>query len=727
MNSKVHPILYAFLFPSGAAATGQYYADYANELCKNTPDHWGAKFSSITLCCQTALSWVRLNICEANSAGETPTGTSEWYIDWSLEKCVQDCPVSQNSDCGGLASPWQTLYATEEACCENTFPGEYKGDCLKPTSAPSVSDSDKPSEVPSESPSSKPSVSSDKPSVVPTLSLMPSKAGQYYPDSQNDRCLQEEPCNTGVLPCLPGHSWGPTYLSIQECCQKAVGWVRPEICVANSGGQAFSGTNEWYMDWSLEKCVQDCNDSQNSDCGGFSQSWQTLFATEEVCCDASVTGAWRGNCLDASSLPPSASPSDVPSIKPSSSTPPSLSPSTSTTVYESRTDLTQECPAGLGLAENECQTAADELGLSYWKYSVSNWDGNQVPVPCGCHLWHTSANGVKLNYNTGSQCGTSTYVRGMICRKVPSISPSLSQQPSTSPSLSPSESGTYLSVCGASGKTTACSANAPAATNTAEDLPVRCCKDSTVDLSSSGWTRGNGNWTPTSSTCTNVWARSLDADGNCQTALNFWEARAMCTDLGGRLCTSEELLADCTRGAGCGFDEFMVWSSTEVVSTATPSDAPSSKPSSVPSISPSLSQQPSTPPSLSPSESGTYLLACGASSYSTACAGNTAATNTAEEHPVRCCKDSTVDLSSSGWTRGSTYWTPTSSTCTDVWARSDDADGNCQSALNFWEARAMCTDLGGRLCTSEELLADCTRGAGCGGDNAMVWSSTEVP
>jgi hypothetical protein len=159
--------------------------------------------------------------------------------------------------------------------------------------------------------------------------------------------------------------------------------------------------------------------------------------------------------------------------------------------------------------------------------------------------------------------------------------------------------------------------------------------------------------------------------------------------------------------------------------SASPSDVPSVKPSS--STPPSLSQQPSTPPSLSPSVSGTYLLGCGASSYSTACAGNTAATNTAEEHEVRCCKDSTDtdDLSSSGWTRGSTNWTPTSSTCTNVWARSEDADGNCQT-LNFWEARAMCTDLGGRLCTSEELLEDCTRGSGCGGDQLMIWSSTEV-
>ena len=32
----------------------------------------------------------------------------------------------------------------------------------------------------------------------------------------------------------------------------------------------------------------------------------------------------------------------------------------------------------------------------------------------------------------------------------------------------------------------------------------------------------------------------------------------------------------------------------------------------------------------------------------------------------------------------------------------------------------MCADLGGRLCTSEELLADCTRVSGCGGDQVMI-------
>jgi hypothetical protein len=101
----------------------------------------------------------------------------------------------------------------------------------------------------------------------------------------------------------------------------------------------------------------------------------------------------------------------------------SASASTSTSVYQHgngyqhRTNLNQECPAGLGLAENECQTAADELGLDYYVYVAKDWDDQQDSVPCGCHLWETSS-GIKLNYNKGTQCETFDSVRGMICKKV---------------------------------------------------------------------------------------------------------------------------------------------------------------------------------------------------------------------------------------------------------------------------------------------------------------------
>ena len=46
---------------------------------------------------------------------------------------------------------------------------------------------------------------------------------------------------------------------------------------------------------------------------------------------------------------------------------------------------------------------------------------------------------------------------------------------------------------------------------------------------------------------------------------------------------------------------------------------------------------------------------------------------------------------------------------------------------NHEEASAMCAEMGGRLCTAEELLGDCTRDTGCGHNHDLIWSSTEAP
>jgi len=44
--------------------------------------------------------------------------------------------------------------------------------------------------------------------------------------------------------------------------------------------------------------------------------------------------------------------------------------------------------------------------------------------------------------------------------------------------------------------------------------------------------------------------------------------------------------------------------------------------------------------------------------------------------------------------------------------------------VDFKAAEKMCTDLGARLCTGVELMHDETKGTGCKGDCAAVWSST---
>lgn len=142
--------------------------------------------------------------------------------------------------------------------------------------------------------------------------------------------------------------------------------------------------------------------------------------------------------------------------------------------------------------------------------------------------------------------------------------------------------------------------------------------------------------------------------------------------------------------------------------------APTPSPTHAPTSSPTKS--PSTP--LGPDASTSYLLACG-SSFSSSCGGQTASANEAEDHEVRCCRDSAA----TGWTQPSNR----KDICADVWGRSTDANEDCQHALNHEEASAMCAAMGGRLCTAEELLGDCTHNTGCGHNNDLIWSSTEAP
>ena len=78
---------------------------------------------------------------------------------------------------------------------------------------------------------------------------------------------------------------------------------------------------------------------------------------------------------------------------------------------------------------------------------------------------------------------------------------------------------------------------------------------------------------------------------------------------------------------------------------------------------------------------------------------------------VGCCADTAV----AGFTQ--------QSGCS-VWGERDPGDSDCQHGLNFHDAEAFCASVGGRLCTADELDADCTQGTGCQHDFDLLWSST---
>ena len=130
------------------------------------------------------------------------------------------------------------------------------------------------------------------------------------------------------------------------------------------------------------------------------------------------------------------------------------------------------------------------------------------------------------------------------------------------------------------------------------------------------------------------------------------------------------------------------------------------------------SKSPTSRPSLPPGS--TVLLACGSSVQ--ACSGQTqTVSNLNESHEVRCCVESSTNPG--GWSKHS------SGKCaaagfTSTWGESDFSGVGCVDSATYDQAQQICSNAGGRLCTKDELLADCTRGSGCGYDRHMIWSST---
>ncbi len=94
--------------------------------------------------------------------------------------------------------------------------------------------------------------------------------------------------------------------------------------------------------------------------------------------------------------------------------------------------------------------------------------------------------------------------------------------------------------------------------NNAECVEARECVDAgvaTKTCGALGWNSGYG----TSNVC-----GESDGDdlGGCSNEVSWHAAAGFCVAAGARLCTSEELKANETRGTGCGYDANWVWSST---------------------------------------------------------------------------------------------------------------------------------------------------------------------
>ncbi len=104
--------------------------------------------------------------------------------------------------------------------------------------------------------------------------------GKYWPDKTKGKCLKDYEMPAEQLDVQ-------IFGSLEDCCAFGISWLTEEECFKASGIDVEIatdvGSNRFYLDWSLMKCVQDC--IGDAPCGGLAPYWVTLYEFSSDCCD----------------------------------------------------------------------------------------------------------------------------------------------------------------------------------------------------------------------------------------------------------------------------------------------------------------------------------------------------------------------------------------------------------------------------------------------------------
>jgi len=204
---------------------------------------------SLDACCKRYYNWA-YHEC----AGVSATTPSGYFPNWSY---VQGSTGDTCVDDGGLMpdymriNPDGWLMSTVEACCARYFTGNYN-QCVLSTPSGSA--------------------------VVATVG-----SSNWY--VQGEVCKQD--CAEGTVDTCGGYSdpWNQLYASASACCTEKLPWITASLCEARSTNSVtVSSTNLWFVDYTIDKCVKDCDNPSDIDCGGIATPWNTLFSDASVCC-----------------------------------------------------------------------------------------------------------------------------------------------------------------------------------------------------------------------------------------------------------------------------------------------------------------------------------------------------------------------------------------------------------------------------------------------------------
>ncbi|KAL7468994.1 hypothetical protein ACHAXS_009230 [Conticribra weissflogii] len=278
-----------------SAACGGHPADLSVTLYSSASDCCKAKLGSIDLATCTAVSTgspapaTTTTTTSTGSAASTTTTTStttkastttttstttkasttvyvatnKWYSSTD-NICKQDCAISASAPtCGGIAKDlWKTLYSDASSCCAAQFSWIDKTLCAAMSTG--------------------------------------TYTNKFYVNYSSNKCQQDCATGSGASSACGGHPADLSvtlYSSASDCCKAKLGSINLSTCTAASTGTSATGTSEYYVDWSITKCVKNCPiSSSDSACGGLAETWEKLFPTKSACCSGSLSWLEANKC-----------------------------------------------------------------------------------------------------------------------------------------------------------------------------------------------------------------------------------------------------------------------------------------------------------------------------------------------------------------------------------------------------------------------------------------------
>jgi len=320
--------------PVSTGGSGRWYVRWGTETCVQDcepvagscgglAEPWDFLFNTVTQCCQIKLPYKHLGWCEETSRVNPYPGSGEWYIDYSGTRCVRDCapggPLDTNNECAGIIDDaWVPLFPTAGACCGTTLPW-VDNELCESNSDPSSTGTNKYYAV---NPGGKCLRDCDVglgcARVTGTSTVLHNTIAEcctisqnwvddmfcasrsinsfsngWIVDGTNPKCVQDCAAGSSPLCANPDHDSPSTriFATPTDCCQTNLNWVDLARCVADSQGTTPPRSGDWYVDYTIQGCVEDCVGPPP--CGGLRENWEFAFPDRASCC---ATVPWYTSC-----------------------------------------------------------------------------------------------------------------------------------------------------------------------------------------------------------------------------------------------------------------------------------------------------------------------------------------------------------------------------------------------------------------------------------------------